>query len=139
MRERASAVCVNDGMVLLVRLRDPFSRRQFLVPPGGLIEKDEEPAATAVRETFEETGCRIELLPQISSVHDYFFDWNGRNIPCRTHYFGARLIVEEAPSRDAEYNLGKVWEPLENILANVERQGKINQIVHELAVRVHAG
>lgn len=33
------------------------------VSPGGHVEPDESPAEVAVRETAEELGCRVQLLP----------------------------------------------------------------------------
>ena len=51
LRERATAVVVRDGRVLLVRGR----AEEFMMPGGG-IEPGETPMAAAVRELREETG-----------------------------------------------------------------------------------
>lgn len=51
LRERATAVVVRDGRVLLVRGR----AEEFMMPGGG-IEPGEAPMAAAVRELREETG-----------------------------------------------------------------------------------
>ncbi len=56
----ANALVERDGGVLLVRLSyGPREGRWAL--PGGLLEREETPEETAVRETAEETGLRIEL------------------------------------------------------------------------------
>ena len=51
LRERATAVVVRDGKVLLVRGR----AEEFMMPGGG-IEPGETPMVAAVRELREETG-----------------------------------------------------------------------------------
>lgn len=38
-------------------------RFQGWIPPGGHVEPDETAAEAAVRETLEEAGCRVRLLP----------------------------------------------------------------------------
>lgn len=57
-RISAGALVVWDTQILLVRHQEP-GRYDFWVPPGGGAEGDEELAATAERETFEETGLRV--------------------------------------------------------------------------------
>jgi ADP-ribose pyrophosphatase YjhB (NUDIX family)/N-acetylglutamate synthase-like GNAT family acetyltransferase len=65
-RERASlvpcagAVVVENGRLLLVRRANPPEAGLWSLP-GGRVEPDEEPAATAARETLEETGCHVVI------------------------------------------------------------------------------
>jgi len=49
---------VREGKVLLHRHR----KLGMWLPPGGHIERDELPDDAAVREVFEETGIRVELV-----------------------------------------------------------------------------
>jgi ADP-ribose pyrophosphatase YjhB (NUDIX family) len=56
----------DDGALLLV---EHTYRRRWGVP-GGLLEKREDPSDAAVREAFEETGLRIELLGEPAVVVD---------------------------------------------------------------------
>ena len=51
LRDRATAVVIRDGKVLLVLGRGPV----YMMPGGG-IEQGESPAEAAARELFEETG-----------------------------------------------------------------------------------
>lgn len=38
--------------------------------PGGGMEKDESPEDTFMREVFEETGCRVEILQKLGTVFE---------------------------------------------------------------------
>ena len=51
LRDRATAVVIRDGKVLLVLGRGPV----YMMPGGG-VEPGESPAEAAKRELFEETG-----------------------------------------------------------------------------------
>ena len=51
LRDRATAVVIRDGKVLLVHGRGPV----YMMPGGG-IESGESPATAAARELFEEIG-----------------------------------------------------------------------------------
>ncbi len=53
----ASAFTVWNGCTLLLL----HSRKSLWLPPGGHVEPDEAPAATAVREVWEETGLQVEI------------------------------------------------------------------------------
>jgi ADP-ribose pyrophosphatase YjhB (NUDIX family) len=60
----AGMVLAPDGRVLLVRRAiDPF--KGFWALPAGYQEVDEEPALTAVREVFEESGIEVEVVELI--------------------------------------------------------------------------
>lgn len=54
MKERATLICRREDRILYVRKAK--SRWNL---PGGKIEKDESPAAAAVRELREETGLQV--------------------------------------------------------------------------------
>jgi 8-oxo-dGTP diphosphatase len=59
-RPCAGALVVRDRAVLLVRRAGPPWRGSWDVP-GGHCHLGEHPAATALRETYEETGLRVRL------------------------------------------------------------------------------
>lgn len=114
-RQRASAVCLAEGRLLLVRMRDPVTRVELLFPPGGGIEPGEAPDATARRETLEETGLRVRVDRTSVVTVRYPYPWAGETFDVTTHYFRATLDepFREVlpPVRDADYNLGAVWVP----------------------------
>ncbi|MDO8647856.1 MAG: NUDIX domain-containing protein [Candidatus Diapherotrites archaeon] len=54
----ASVFVIHENKILFLKQ----SRSNYLLLPGGHVEEDELPHETAVRETFEETSLKIELL-----------------------------------------------------------------------------
>jgi 8-oxo-dGTP pyrophosphatase MutT (NUDIX family) len=114
-RIRASVVCVHEGELLCVRLRDPKTGIAQLFPPGGAIKPGESAGAAAERETLEETGYRVALASGHAYVARYPYTWNGTSRSVTTHFFRARLLDDKhgaAAVHDASYHEGVVWLPL---------------------------
>ena len=59
---RYQAAIVEDGDVLLLRVRDPYSGRCFWLIPGGGREGSEGEEDCVVREVREETHLDVEVL-----------------------------------------------------------------------------
>jgi 8-oxo-dGTP pyrophosphatase MutT (NUDIX family) len=119
-RTRASVVCRHDDRLLTVGAIEPASGRKLLILPGGLIEPGEAPAVTAAREALEETGYRVTVDPASKLVFEYTFAWGGRDVPCRTHFFRARLADGGAPAiaarrADETYLRDVEWIPVKEI------------------------
>lgn len=56
----STAYIVENGRILLI-----FHRKlKKWLPPGGHVDANETPQEAAIRETFEETGLKIELILQ---------------------------------------------------------------------------
>lgn len=117
-RLRASVVCVDNGELLCVRLRDPRSHIARLFAPGGGVEAGETTAEAAARETLEETGLEVSVDPASELTSRYRYRWAGVEIDCETHFFRAHLRSERTPParvHDADYNEGVVWLPLRRL------------------------
>lgn len=117
-RTRASVVCIHRNRMLCVQLRDPSTRIARLFPPGGRVEAHETPQQAAVRETREETGYRVRLLPQRLHIARYPFTWDGQEFAVTTYFYAAELIdPSAAPSRvdDESYLEARHWLALEAI------------------------
>jgi 8-oxo-dGTP pyrophosphatase MutT (NUDIX family) len=69
----ATAYIIDQGKVLL--LMHPKLKKWL--PPGGHIEQSETPPECAKRETLEETGLEIELIPQENLWLNF---WNASSI-----------------------------------------------------------
>lgn len=98
-----------------MRLRDPLTKVARLFVPGGGVERDEDPAATAEREAREETGYEVAIESASGLVAHYAFTWEGVEWACETTFFRGRLRRPgEAPAAvvDATYHEGVVWLPV---------------------------
>jgi tRNA(adenine34) deaminase len=117
-RERASVIVVHKNKVLGFHAVDPTSQKKYFFMPGGQIEPGETPEQTAVRETFEETGYKIRLLPNQQLRRRYDFEWNGKINHCDTLFFVGVLDEEwhqPWPVQDADYNIGSAWIPVKEV------------------------
>jgi 8-oxo-dGTP pyrophosphatase MutT (NUDIX family) len=110
----AGGVLVRQGPhgpeVLLASRR---TRRGDLVwgLPKGLVELDEPPEQTAVREVREETGYRGKVREKIGEI-SYWFVWEDTRIRKTVHFFLMDDTGEEPGPRDAEME-DVAWFPLD--------------------------
>ena|SRR5258708_25096963 len=96
----AGAVVIDQDRVLLVRNRYGATKGRYLLP-AGRVEIGELPDRTAERETWEETGLRVEVTGLLgvriwvmeNGTHNYFF------------MFQTRLI---SPATDLHPNLEEI-------------------------------
>jgi 8-oxo-dGTP pyrophosphatase MutT (NUDIX family) len=135
-RERASAVCVHEGELLCVRLRDPATAIARLYVPGGGIDAGETPAAAAAREAREETGYTVSIDPASELIARYPFVWNGIEIDVTTHFFRTALIGDKSaptPVQDVPWNEGALWLPLDRLELEFDYHLVILEAVRTLA------
>lgn len=112
-RIRASVVCVRDNRILGLRHSDGEDGG-FWGVPGGLIEEGETPLDTALRETREESGYRVQLLHDPELVIEYDFVWQNHSYWCRTHWFAVEPVpgLEHSPrAGDVTFITGLRWFP----------------------------
>ena len=93
LRERATAVLIRDGKVLLVQAP---SLGEYNMPGGG-IEVGETPAGAVVRELREETGLVANKL-------EFLFAWDG---PTNRHH--SFLIEAEGEATLSDEVVSFVW------------------------------
>lgn len=77
----AGGVLFRGEQVLLIK--NPSGVWTF---PKGLVEKGEDPSQTAVREVWEETGIRGEVLQRVGDV-EYWYHRDGKRIKKKVTYF----------------------------------------------------
>ncbi len=61
--KRAATLCIlknKDSFLLLKRLKEP--NKDSFTPVGGKLDPFESPLKAAIRETFEETGIKVETM-----------------------------------------------------------------------------
>lgn len=80
MKVAAAALLAQDGRVLLVRRACQPQRGKWIIP-AGFVEYDEDPGDAAVREIWEETGYRVEVVGLLDVIHG------------REHKRGADLVI----------------------------------------------
>lgn len=116
-RHRASVIVVHNNKILGFHAIDPESQQKYIFIPGGQIDPGETPEQTAIRETLEETGYKIRLLPNLTLRRRYEFPWNGKINHCDTVFFVGVLDEdwhEPRLTKDADYNKGPTWIPLKD-------------------------
>lgn len=115
-RVRTSVVVIQNNRLLTFLGVDPTSGKEYFFLPGGKIEDDETAPGAAERETFEETGYQVQVDASSNVDREYEFFWDGETYDCLTIFYRAHLKTPMAASvRDADYNKGVHWIPLEEI------------------------
>lgn len=111
-RFRSSVIVVHENKILGFHALDPTNHKRYFFLPGGQIEPDESAADCAVRETYEETGYKIQIVPGKELRRRYDFEWNGKVHACDTVFFVGQLNEpwhEPGIVDDAQYHQGVAW------------------------------
>lgn len=98
----AGGIVINDKGEVLLQLRS--DTRTWGIP-GGAMDPGEEPAETAVREIFEETGIRVipERITSVISGEDFFHTYpNGNQIALVSIMFLCRPVKGDPIVNDEE-------------------------------------
>ncbi len=133
-RIRTSVACFHDDKVLLVEMTDPNSKKIYLFPPGGKIEKDETLIEAAKRETMEETGYDVEIKEKTLHTIRYDFKWAGKIRDCTTHFYEAKLLSEiQRPFHLEEDQTGVIWLPIKDIKKTFSYHDEIREAMLHLA------
>jgi len=130
-RDRAAAIVVVAGHILLIRrFRRPFG--EYYVTPGGGVESKETPRQAVIRELREETGLSIRVQRQLFYGHTPH--------GARHFYFLARapfLPVTLSPGAEESQEkrirqrgtVEPVWMPLKKIRSIKLLPPKIQQLI----------
>ena len=99
MLPSASAIVRNDAGEILLERRSDDGRWSV---PSGVIDPGEQPAAAVVREVFEETGVRVEVVRLAGvALHPMTYP-NGDACQYLNVWFECRLTGGEARVNDDE-------------------------------------
>jgi 8-oxo-dGTP pyrophosphatase MutT (NUDIX family) len=98
--------------------------------PKGLIERDEEAPATALREVREETGLEAEIEDDLREI-SYFYVWEGVRVRKRVHFFLMRATGGDVSHHDHEMEEVR-WFPLAEALKNASYKTE-RDVLHKAA------
>jgi 8-oxo-dGTP pyrophosphatase MutT (NUDIX family) len=79
--------------------------------PKGLVEPDEDPAATALREVREETGLEAAIREPLGDI-SYFYVWEGERVRKKVTFFLMEATGGDVSRHDHEMEEVR-WFPLD--------------------------
>jgi 8-oxo-dGTP pyrophosphatase MutT (NUDIX family) len=104
--------------------------------PKGLVDPDETPAETALREAYEETGVRARLGPKLGDVR-YTYTWEGERVFKIVSFFLAYAVggrIGELPE-GMELEVAEArWLPLEEAPRLLAYRGEREMATRALAL-----
>lgn len=110
---------VGDRVEAVIVAVGPNNRWQL---PKGLVEKNEKPEVTAVREAREEGGVTSEIVTHLDTV-DYWYAGLEKGIRVRfhkrVHFYLMRYLSGDTKDHDWEVNEAR-WVPIEDAAAQLE-------------------
>ena len=95
MREVVGVAVLREGRVLAARRSGPPALAGLWEFPGGKVEPEEDPRATAVREIAEELGCTVEVTGWV----DREVDGSGGGVDDSAADPGAEFVLRVATAR----------------------------------------
>ncbi|HXF58018.1 MAG TPA: NUDIX hydrolase [Actinomycetota bacterium] len=82
--------------------------------PKGLVEPDEDPQATALREVREETGLVARVRESLGEI-SYWYVWEGARVKKTVHFFLMEAVGGDVADHDREVEEVR-WFPLPEAL-----------------------
>jgi len=109
---------VGDKTEVVIIAVGPNNRWQL---PKGLVDKNEKPEVTAVREAREEGGVTSEIVTHIETIEYWYAGLeNGIRVRFhkRVHFYLMRYVSGETKDHDWEVNEAR-WVPIEDAAAQL--------------------
>ncbi|GAA1390857.1 NUDIX domain-containing protein [Luteococcus peritonei] len=128
--DRAAAVLLDEGRVLLIRRTKPGE--DYLVVPGGKVEPGESPEQACRREVLEEVNLTVE----VGELLDDFRDEGRTQFFFRVRRTGGRVRLGDGPERaraGAENGYEPVWVPVSELDEHELRPREARRIIERAA------
>ncbi|CAN5150999.1 hypothetical protein BH20ACT24_BH20ACT24_03470 [soil metagenome] len=90
--------------------------------PKGLVEAEESPEDTAVREVLEETGLRAEVRRPLGDI-SYWYVWNGDRVHKTVSFFLMEAAGGDFSQRDSEMEEVR-WFPPDEAVRTASYRGE---------------
>ena len=141
VREQVSAGGVvfrryNERIEVVIVAVGPQNRWQL---PKGLVESEEKPETTAVREAHEEAGVVSEIVGHIETVEYWFAGLDGGEkvrFHKRVHFYLLRYVSGDPKDHDWEVNDAR-WVPIDEAAAQLAFENE-RRVVDQARERIKA-
>lgn len=100
MVKHSSLAIIFDDTHSLILLQKREDFRVWDIP-GGMVEKGEDYATTAVRETYEETGLNVEVVKHIGDFHRPQVKKIAHLYECRV--IGGEIVKQSSETVDVDW------------------------------------
>lgn len=105
----AGGVVTRDGKVLLTLMRT-MNNREVWTYPKGHVEEGETPREAAIREVFEETGYKCEIIsPSEIYVSSYNFVRNGFYTEKKVYWYSMKAVSDSQGIQTPEEIVRTDW------------------------------
>jgi len=125
-----------QGRAWFAAVRPQGKQEGIWALPKGLIDRGEEPAETALREGYEETGVEGELERKLGDIR-YVYTWDGERVLKIVSFFLARAragrIGALPPGMEREVAEAR-WLPLEDSQQLLAYRGEREMAAKALAI-----
>lgn len=119
----AGCVCLDDDKRHVLMISSSANRSKWILPKGGVEQDEPDFRATAIRETWEESGCKGEIVESLGVVQDMRppKDWGSRkqfenathdsekNPPRSVFYFYEMRVTEVAEEFPEKHKRDRKW------------------------------
>lgn len=118
--DTATALCINDGKILVLEEEQPHSGVRINLPAGRIESNDTDVLSATKREVLEETGLKFQKSKLISVNQPYFkLEWF---IHLHVFYEISPEVIE--PKLDAGEKIKVLWLSFEELKQMVESNTK---------------
>ncbi|MBC8228737.1 NUDIX domain-containing protein [bacterium] len=101
-----AVLLTSEELVLLLKIEEPVSGRQFWITPGGEVEQGEDAKACMRRELEEETGLEDAKVGPLMWTRRHVFEWNNQKIDQQEEYYLVETDLFE-PTMEGNPALGE--------------------------------
>lgn len=97
------------------------------VLPKGVVRKDEDLQAAAVRETQEEVGVEARVVAALGEPERYIYTARGVRVFKEVHYFLMAYVSGDEQTHDAEMEAVR-WVPIDEAIETLAYEGAKNVV-----------